>query len=238
MAPKVKAKPLPAASPHLFSVGVLRRIGAPVTKNNVHNFSLWLGNEQNTGSWSTNYLNPLGVEVGGKVLPMTSFANAISITANTLLSNPAYKGVVTSFRRNAPTRTTSAAIVNSPWNGSAHYGGLSKFLSAAPLTTAPSPGAMNVNGKPSTWQPPTINPIGGIGTSGIGYQAYKDGPAVGKSLVSGVTSVGGLIGDLTNPTKLHDVGLFAAGAALAVVGIAILLSQSKTASLAKAVALK
>lgn len=251
MAPKAKAKTraVPAASPSLFASGVLRKIGAPVTKNNLHVFGVWLANEQTATSWASDHLNPLGVtNASGTVAPLGTFAQAINATASNLLTNPAYKGIVTNFRHNAPAWKTSQSIVLSPWNGSAHYGGLDQFLSKAPLLKAPSPSAGSSKGAGFSWTTLSADAtkIVGLGTLGpIGGSALlaPQNAAVGayhaaQGVAHGVSSISGLIKDITNPTKLHDVGLFAAGAALAIVGVVMLMSQSRTASLAKAVALK
>ena len=247
--PTTKARvKVPAASPTLFGAGVLRKIGAPVTKNNLHVFGVWLANEQTAATWASDHLNPLGVtNASGTVAPLGSFSQAISTTAHTLLSNHAYAGIVTNFRRNAPARKTSQSIVLSPWNGS-HYGGLDKFLAAAPLTKAPSPSAGSSTSSGLNWNTLSEDATRIVGMGFLGPLGGQVLPQPQKSAVSvyhgaqtvaqGVSSIGGLISDITNPTKLHDVGLFAAGAALAVVGIALLMSQSRTASLAQAVALK
>ncbi|MHB1803205.1 MAG: hypothetical protein ACYCU5_16410 [Actinomycetes bacterium] len=231
----------PPATPKLFAAGVLHRIGAPVTANNLHNFGLWLANEQNSRSWATDSLNPLGVtSPSGGVHAFSSFANAIDVTAATLL-DPAYRGVVHAFRTNAPTHTTAAAIVNSPWNGSSHYGGVSTFLAHQPLLSAPSNPA---SGGGLSWSG-IANEVNRIGlaavTGGASYGLVTHPPNpinVAKGAVSGVTSVGSFLADLTNPTHLHNVGVFLGGAALCGVGLLIFFSQTKTAHAATGLATK
>ena len=137
------------------------------------------------------------------------------------LKQPAQSGLLHALRTGAPAKVYGAALSKSGWSGQS-YANAKVFPTLTPYKATGAVGGQGLTFSPSKGWQSVVN-------------AGKD---VGSVVSKPVSSISGLIGDLTNPTKLHDVGLFAAGAALAVVGIAILLSQSKTASLAKAVALK
>ena len=215
-----------------WSKALLTLIGAPINNSNVANIQTWLAHEQDSSSWAKGakgetaqqiQSNPLGV--GGAGNHPGSIYEGLLLTAQTLLTNPSYGLIVGSLQSNNPgtwvtssggklvdpnaaTTAFASAVVNSPWqSGNTTTGSYSKnvasFLGLGQLE---------------------VNPTGLIGTyiTGPIKGAYSDvasgTPAGVKELVS---DAAGLIGDITNPTKLKNVGIFLLGGALATLGLVI-----------------
>lgn len=193
-----------------WALGLLTLLNAPITANNITNVQIWLHNEQNAGSWAADATNPLGVSGPGGVQPQGNVLAGLTLTASTLQSG-SYDAIVKALRNNAPSTVFANAVIASPWNtgktGGTTYAGrnLSQFLAQGPLVT--SGGTVNN----STLTQIEQGPAGGVVTP----------------IVSGVTSVGGLIGKITNPTNLKNVGIFVAGLGLTVTGLVILFSATK-----------
>ena len=223
-----------------WSKALLTLIGAPINNSNVANIQTWLAHEQDSSSWAKGakgetaqqiQSNPLGVDGAGNH-PGSIFEGLIE-TAQALL-DPAnaqygYPLIVGSLQSNNPgTWVTSSggklvdsnaatiafanAVTTSGWQsgkvktptGGGSYGGVgSSFLGLGQLE---------------------VNPTGLIGTyitgpiKGAGSDVAAGTPATVKDLVS---DAAGLIGDITNPTKLKNVGIFLLGGALATLGLVI-----------------
>ena len=211
---------------------LLTLIGAPVNQSNEANIQTWLSHEQDASSWTSGALgetaqqiqsNPLGV--GGAGNHPTSIFQGLTDTAETLLQG--YPSIVGALKLNTqggkdpssgPTQAFAAAVVASPWEngyGKPSYGSVTNFLANSPLVAGTaSAGAQ----------------------TGTGFSVTKGADAVKTAVgdvVSPVTSVAGLIGDITNPTTLKNVGIFVAGFILAGVGLLIFFSTTKEGKLAE-----
>lgn len=228
-------------SPYTWIVGLLTGLKAPVTQNNVSNVGTWLANEQTTTTnWSQNQGNPLGVQTPSAIAAGKSGNVSVGLheTIATLLSG--YPTITKSLRNNAPAGVFNQAVAGSSWNGSGHYGGTTSFQSKGTAQ----------KGNPTGWWGQWVEPIWGsatppggwnnaASTSGIpgatGFvnvlqapgQAVAGGINAGKSVVSGVSSVSGFLGKITNPVNLKNTGIFLAGAALTITGLVILFASTK-----------
>lgn len=212
----------PAITTDVWAAGLLKSINAPVTANNVKNLKLWLANEQSPSTWASDFYNPLGVTVGGSVKPFATVNDGITATAQLLLGGN-YNNIVTSLRANAPTQVFASAVVNSPWNGSGHYGGLNTFLNHTPLTASATPSSSSPGNEVSRI-------LGDLGLPGGGViQNISSGAASAtNSTLGGLASVGTLAGDLVSPTFWKRVGVFTGGLVLAGVGLALYVSSTKS----------
>ena len=238
-------------SPYTWIVGLLTGIHAPVTKINIANVGTWLANEQTTtANWSQNQGNPLGVQSPAALAAGKSgnVRAGLSETVRTLLSG--YPTIVKSLRNQAPAGVFNQAVSSSSWNGG-HYGGATTF--AAKGTAQ--------KGNPTGWWGQWIEPIlenpvplpgltklpGGATTPGGGVITNVVGAIPGakgtistiQGVGSGVASVGGFLGKITNPVNLKNTGIFLAGAALTITGLVILFASTKgkqTLELAEGVA--
>ncbi len=211
-----------------WSKALLTLIGAPVNDSNVANIQTWLRHEQDATSWAQGakgetaqqiQSNPLGV--GGAGNHPSSIFSGLTLTAETLLTNPSYGLIVGSLQSNTQTNATptpafATAVVNSPWQSGTttkgSYGkSVSSFLNLGQLE---------------------VNPTGFLGQIGNRFNqgasnAASDAKKVGKTVASDAEAIAGLIGDLTNPTKLKNVGIFAAGLALVGVGLVVFFITTK-----------
>lgn len=243
-APPVYGPPAPTASPtspYTWIVGVLTGLKAPITQNNIGNVGTWLANEQTSAAnWTQNQGNPLGVQTPTAIAAGKSgdVLTGLQQTISTLLSG--YPTITKSLRSNAPSSVFNQAVASSSWNGSGHYGGVTAFKSKGTAQKA----------NPTGWWGQWVEPLWGSATppggwnqaaasSGIpgagglvtGLQAPAKavgaGVSAAKSVASGVSSISGLIGKITNPTNLKNTGIFLGGFALAVTGLVILFASTK-----------
>jgi hypothetical protein len=201
-----------SVSTSAWALGLLTLIRAPITANNLSNVQLWIHNEQSAGSWAADATNPLGVSGPNGVQPQGNVLAGLTLTASTLQSG-SYNAIVNALRNNAPTPIFAGAVIASPWNtgktGGSTYAGrtLNQFIAMGPLVT----GSTSNNGIVTQMEQ---GQAGSVVT-----------PVVGA--VKAVTSVGGLIGKITDPTNLKNVGIFVGGLALTVTGLVILFSATK-----------
>ena len=216
-----------------WSKALLTLIGAPVNDSNVANIQTWLAHEQNPTSWAKGALgesaqqiqsNPLGV--GGAGNHPGSIYEGLLQTAETLLTNPSYGLIVGSLQSNtstqsAPTQSFATAVVTSPWQSgnttSGSYGkDVSSFLSRGQLE-------VTTEGLLGT----VINYVDGK-AEGFSYSNGAKAVAnTAKDVAAPITTVAGLIGDITNPTKLKNVGIFLLGGAIATAGLFIFFAATK-----------
>ena len=232
-----------------WSKALLTLIGAPVNDSNVANIQTWLAHEQDSSSWAKGaqgetaqqiQSNPLGVDGAGNH-PGSIFEGLIE-TAQALL-DPAnaqygYPLIVGSLQSNTqetsvgssggkltnpsgPTIAFANAVTTSGWQsgkvktptGGGSYGGVgSSFLGRGQLE---------------------VNPEGLFGQAvgkqfdnGLNYIDTNTPSSVKKVLSEGA-AVAGLIGDLTDPQKLKNVGIFVLGAVLVVGGLVIFFAATK-----------
>lgn len=217
-----------AISTATWAAALLEKIGAPVTANNIANIQRLIGAE--SGGNQAGFLrdnNPFNLNTGasphanlypgGSIVPefgiyvqvFDSVEAGITATANQIRLNPALLAVL---KNNGSPALFGGALSTSAWR-TGSYANAKVF--------------------------PTLSPF--MGTSAVGGQGLTFSPSAGAHAVAHafdtvrhdiaapVTTVAGLIGDITNPTKLKNVGIFLAGLALTVGGIAILISTTKTA---------
>ena len=126
---------------HDFAKLVLLLAGFPITENNVTVFTRWMRQENYVDSW-WNRNNPLnngwGSGGGGGLGSYDSLLLAAENAAEALLSNPGYSEIVASFRADAPTEVTEAAIWASPWASGHYNNGAHWSYVPVPVVTAPA----------------------------------------------------------------------------------------------------
>jgi hypothetical protein len=120
------------------------------------------------------------------------------------------------------------ALSNSGWS-SASYANATTFPTISPFTGS--------SALPVPITAAEAKTLAGYATGQATIKAQNP-VAVVKSAVSDVTSIAGLIGDITNPTTLKNVGIFVLGLGLAGVGLLIFFSQTKGAKAAEGAAEK
>lgn len=207
-----------------WAVALLKQLGDPVTPNNVNNLKLWLHQEQNAQSWATDMYNPLGVERGGLPKPFSSVEAGVQGTA-AALNNGLYPQILAALKQNKPTVVFAQAVISSPWSGGAYAArGLSNWLSYGPLEAsaiaAPGPGNE------------VSRLIGDIGLPGGGVIQDISGGVTGAAK-DVVHTVGGAVSgtakffdDITSAAFWKRIGIFAGGAVLFGVGLAIFTSTT------------
>lgn len=230
---KAPAKKVSINTPAGWIIGLLHAIHAPVNRTTVGNLGTWLANEQTTPTnWQQNKGNPLGVQTPAALAAGRSgnVAAGLDATAQLLLSS--YPTIVATLRHSAPAPMFNAAVSQSPWNGG-HYGGASSFGAKGTAQKA------NPTGWWGQWVEPIFTsskmPTGVLGPAGailqpIAPTAGQAASDVGTGAVTAVkstVSTATFLGKLSNSTNLHNVGVFAGGAALAIVGMVILFAGSK-----------
>lgn len=231
---KAPAKKVSINSPAGWIIELLHKIKAPVNHTTVGNLGTWLANEQTSAAnWQQNKGNPLGVQSPAALAAGRSgnVAAGLDATAQLLLSS--YPTIVATLRHSAPASMFNSAVSSSSWNGAGHYGGTTTFANKGTAQKA------NPTGWWGQWVEPlwgSATPPGGwntaVSTSGIpgskGFVTASQVPVTAvKDTVGAVTSTAGFLGKLTNPTNLHNVGVFAGGAALAILGLVIVFAGSK-----------
>lgn len=237
------AKSSGTVTPTLWVEALLTAINAPITQNNVSNLGRIITGEtagQQGGFLRDN--NPFNVNTwgsphqtlgngkivtmpgqGGKTVWVQQFntiTDGIQATANTLLS-PNNSTLLAALRNNVPTNMFGAALSTSSWKG-AGYASTKGITNYQPATGNVTPG-LGVNPTGTLGQ--ITGPIG----HGLNLLLGGGAPLTGEvqSAAKPITSVTGLIGKITNPTNLKNVGIFVAGLALTVTGLVILFSATK-----------
>jgi hypothetical protein len=226
----------------LWSEAVLVAAQLPVNTTNISNLNAWIANEQAKGTWSQGVNGahgPLGNTGGDASNP----AQAAVQTAGLLTTSSYYTPIVKALEKSVPLALFAGAVTSTPWNGN-RYGGASAFVarakannygnySASGADTSPFSGLVNPKGFVGQYIEPLLT-----GTA-VGLNATGEKTATNDVAGAlGVTSVGGLIGDITNPTTLKNVGIFVLGLTLAGVGLLIFFSQTKAAKDVEGAAVK
>jgi hypothetical protein len=206
-------------STDVWAAGLLSAVGAPVTANNVNNIKIWLHQEQNASSWQSDMYNPLGVERNGVVTPFSSVAAGIQGTAGLLTSD--YPQIVAALKQNRNKTVFAQTVISSNWNSN-YYGatGLSNWLSKGPL---------NASGTSQSGPGNEVSRLlGDVGLPGGGV--VQDISSGVSGAASGVTSaasgIGTFFGDITSGAWWKRVGIFAGGAVMFGVGLALFISTT------------
>ena len=215
----------------LWSEAVLVAAQLPVNTINIANLNAWIANEQGAGTWSQGVNGahgPLGVMSGDATSPVQAAVQ----TAQLLTTSGYYTNIVKALEKSVPLALFAGAVTSTPWNGN-RYGGATAFINRAKENNYGNYSASGANTSPFAG---LVNPTGAYGQyvepivtgSAVGL---KNNPIVPitNAVIKPVTSVAGLIGDVTNPTNLKNVGIFVAGLALAGVGLLIFFAQTKEA---------
>ena len=224
---------------------------APVTTNNIANIQRLIGvetkgntagfvrdnNPWNLNTWTT---APSGVPhsslPGGKIVQewgvdvqvFNSVQDGLTAYVNQLKANPALLGVL---NENGSPALFGGALSTSGWS-SGSYANATAFPKLTPFTgTSPLPLPINPTGIFGQILEPILT-----GTV-VGLNATAEKNAT-NSVIGGVTSVAGLIGKITNPTNLKNVGIFVAGLARAGTGLLIFFAQTKGAKTVEGAAVK
>lgn len=220
-----------------WAVGLLEALQAagykaPVTPNNIDNVLRVVGAETNgqqggflrdNNPWNLNtYASPHASLPGGQIVTMPgangetvyvqqfdSVEQGIAAYVNQLQNNPA---LLAAINTNAPASVFGGALSSSAW----------KSESYANATTFPTLSPAN--------DPASSGTVGGQGLTfsiGKGVGALKNAAKDVATPISDAGAVAGFLGDLTNPTKLKNVGIFAAGLALVGVGLLVFFATTK-----------
>lgn len=202
----------------------LNGLGAPLTSPNYQALTLWASSEGTTGS-----NNPLAISghhpgsthciaqcgSSSEIMAYDTMANGVAANV-AFLQGSYYVGVVSAFQKNAGLNAIWAAVNQSPWCTGCQGG---KYPIAI------------YNAIP--------NPTGAVGQALAGVQAGVDavGGAAGTVAgavvnaipgVSTVSSVGGLIKDVTSPDFWKRIGMGAFGVGLFVVGMVVFFEGTDT----------
>ena len=176
--------------------------------------------------WPT--LGEVVPEFGIYIQKFNSVQDGIQATADQFTS-PNTSATLSALQNNAPASVFGASLASSPWS-SGSYANATVFPTITPANI------------PGTGQPLTVNPTGALGQINNWGKSNIPGVAgsetVVKDAASGVTSVAGFLGKITNPSNLKNVGIFMAGMALTVTGLVILFSASKQGKAVEGVAMK
>jgi hypothetical protein len=204
-----------------WSAALLAILKAPITPNNIANVQTWLHNEQSSSTWSADATNPLGVETNGKVESQGNVLQGLLLTAGTITND--HPTILAALKNDSPRLLFAQALVTSGWN-----------------TTAPKNGQPTYNNNTAAEIAANGPLVTGTTTNLTLAQEAEQGEAgaVVTPVVEGATSIAGLIGDITNPSTLRNVGVFVAGFVLAGVGLLVFFSQTKEARTAESLAAK
>ena len=175
--------------------------------------------------WSTGSVVP---EFGIYVQKFNSVTDGITATADQFLQ-PSSAGTIAALQNNAPAPVFGGSLSSGAWSGQS-YANASAFSKLTPA---------NITG---TGQPLTVNPTGTVGQvlqwSNRNLPGASAVNSAASAVGSSVTSVGGFISKVTNPTNLKNVGIFMAGVSLTIVGLVILMQQSKSVRMVEGTATK
>jgi hypothetical protein len=223
--------------------------------NNVANIQRWIGVESsgNTAGFLRDN-NPLNLntytsphsslpggtivnEWGVNVQTFPSIQEGLAQTAKQILQAPA---LVRVLQQNGSPSLFGGALSTSAWS-SGSYANAAKFPTLTPFTGFSAEPDPNVG---IGWKQFLTDPFGDGESLGKSFNKSSVGKVVNapindaKNAVKAVSSVGGLISDITNPTTLKNVGIFVAGLALIVGGMVIFFASTKTAKVAEGAAIK
>jgi hypothetical protein len=210
--------------------------GTPMVANsltNVENIERWISAE--TAGQSGGFLrdnNPLNLntygtgrpaseslpngtlvtEFGVNIQKFNTIQDGINATAAQLL-DPSSSKLLAALQISAPASNFGTALGTTGW-------GMTKYANA---TVFPTLTPAIVYGSGDTVAQNNASATGGANPG----EAFPGQDQLAK--IPGVSTIGGLIGDITNPTTLKNVGIFVAGAALVITGLLIFFAQTKTA---------
>ena len=219
---------------------------APVTANNIANIQRLIGVEtsgnqagflRDNNPWNLNtYVSLHGSLPGGHIVNewgvnvqvFNSVQDGLAAYVNQLKANTA---LLSALNTSAPASVFGGALSTSGWSGGS-YANATAFPNITPFTgTSPLPIPVNPKGLWGQIGEPIVT------GSVVGL---KNNPIVPitNAVIKPLVGVNGLISDITDPTKLKNVGIFVAGFTLAGVGMLIFFSQTKTAKTVEGTAAK
>jgi len=206
-------------STDVWAAGLLKAVKAPVTANNINNIKIWLHQEQSAGSWANDLYNPLGVERNGVVTPFSSVEAGINGTAGLLTSS--YPQIVAALKQNRSQTVFAQTVIGSNWNSS-YYGstGLANWLSKGPL---------NATGAAAAGPGNEVSRIIGmlhLPGGGVVQDVSSTAAGVAHGAVSAANGVGTFFSDITSAAFWRRVGVFAGGAVMFGVGLAIFINTT------------
>jgi hypothetical protein len=212
-----------------WAIWVLQDGGWPVTVNNVNNILAWMAAENAPTTWTgtagaNNPLNNgLGSGGGDGTGSYPDLATAAAEAAKGLQGGISGTGpAAAALANNAPFSVFQAAIIKSGW-ASSHYAG-SGFASETTAATVPIVTA--VDSAKAAGKAASLGTNSGEGD--VIQGAATAGVTAEKATLGWAEELGTLLGDLTSAEWWERVGLFAAGAVLVGVGIAVFISTTKT----------
>ena len=168
-------------------------------------------------------------EWGIYVQKFNTVEDGVLETAKTLVA-PNNSATIAALRANAPASVFGGALSSGSWS-SGRYANSVKFPKLSPA---------HVSG---TGVPLTVNPTGEAGqinsflnrTVLPGLSSTEN---AAKDTIGAVSSVGGLISKLTDPSNLKNIGIFILGLGLTITGLVIVFSSTRQASEVRHVATK
>ena len=200
---------------------------APITENNIENITRVIGAEsagndagflRDNNPWNLNtYSSPHSSLPGGTIVhefgiyvqTFPSVEQGIAAMVNQFKANPA---LLAALNNNASPALFGGALGKSGWSG-ASYANPTTFPTLTPYN-----GSSAVGGQGLTW------------SASAGAEAVKNAAKDAASVVTDpLAAVATLIGDITNPTRLKNIGIFLAGLGLVVGGAVVFFASTKTA---------
>lgn len=219
---------------------LLTAIGAPVTATNIANLDAWHtcegGDSATRNNWINTTKNAPGAtsinSVGVKAYP--DYTTGLQATASTLLqSNMA--GIVAALRQSAPRSVFAGAVGASPWGSNPQCIATTSGGSGT-VSPPPSSGGTTDTGSTSTaqlaslklpsWLPSPFN---------IPFPIPTPGNPLGAA-DRFFTLIAAAVTHLTSPAFWIRVGEFLLGGLLILVGVSVMLSETKAAKQVESVA--
>jgi len=228
----------------LFAATVLANLGAPITANNIANMTRWIYAESNgnlfsngsTGNWLRDN-NPLNinstwdgaspaVHSWGTVYTYADPLTGAKATADFIAKNT--PGVASALKSDAPSSLLGSAIQAAGW-ASGGYGGANPVAGGAWLADSNGNATSSIDlTSVSGWIKKNL--LHGLTPTNQGLGAIDNaaGSAANASGLGALGSLSTFFSDLTDPTKLRRVEIFAAGAVLMVAGLVIFFASTDT----------
>ena len=227
----VTAKTLPAALQHagtqwtaqIWATLVLILAGVTPTPGNVDKILHWIPAENGTSTWykptpnnpGHSLNNPLNVAATttNPSHGFTTLYKAAVATATELKNNTDYTAIYSSLEHTASLTAFASAVIASPW-AAGHYGYTIAHITTTTIAYGAKIKAPSTAGKPSSDIPAittTTTPV---------TQALH-------GLATPFADIGKFVGYLHDVSFWRRVGIFIAGAALATVGLVLVVSTTK-----------
>jgi hypothetical protein len=165
--------------------------------------------------------NSTGTDPGNPSQSYATWTEGLAATVADLEANPA---AVAALKSNASCQQYGAALAASNWEGGGAGKGDNPSYGMSVASRCSAPAVQNAESNSAFAQWVANNP-----NVGPDILSQVGGPiaSAASSTVSDTAAIATFLGDLTNPTKLRRVGLFALGAAVFVIGLAGFISTTK-----------